>query len=327
MERNVMRGWFVPLAAAAMLAAGLGIAADHALAATSKSKAKSEQKVKAHIKHRTLVVEGTPGDDQIALRLRSGDPTIVEVVTQDGLRGHNLRRDRFDEIIVEAGDGNDHVSIDETNGVFTDTEATTIDGEGGNDELLGGHGVETFRGGSGDDSVDGNQGVDIAFLGEGDDSFTWDNGDGSDVVEGAEGFDTLVFNCMAGGETFDASANGGRLRFFRQQGNIVMDVDGTENVDLRALGGADATTINDLSATDVLQVGIDLAGTIGGNDCDGAADTVTVNGTNDDDSVYITGANGGAAVGGLAASTQPARRRPRRRSHRSFRRCRPRSSR
>ncbi len=304
MERNVMRGWFVPLAAAAMLAAGLGIAADHALAATSKSKAKSEHKVKAHIKHRTLVVEGTRADDQIALRLRSGDPTIVEVVTQDGLRGHNLRRDRFDEIIVEAGDGNDHVSIDETNGVFTDTEATTIDGEGGNDELLGGHGVETFRGGPGDDSVDGNQGVDIAFLGEGDDSFTWDPGDGSDVVEGDDGFDTLVFNGAGGNETFDASANGQRLRFFRNPGNVVMDVDGTENVDLRALGGADETTVNDLSATDVGQVGIDLASTIGGNAGDGAADTVTVNGTNTADHVDITGANGGASVGGLAASTR-----------------------
>ena len=176
-------------------------------------------KVKAHIKHGTLVVKGTEGDDQISLRLRAGDPSIVEVVTQDGIRGHNkLRRERFDAILVEAAGGNDRVSIDETNGVFTDTETTTIDGGEGNDELLGGRGNETFHGAAGNDTVDGNQGADAGFLGEGDDTFIWDNGDGSDVVEGDDGFDTMVFNGVAGSETFDASANGGRLRFFRAAG-------------------------------------------------------------------------------------------------------------
>src|SRR6266540_2288597 len=304
MQRNEVTGRVVALAAAVMLAVGLGVAADHALAAGSRHKADGNHEIKAHVKHRTLVVEGTPADDQIALRLRAGDPTVVEVVTQDGLAGHNLRRDRFDEILVEAGDGNDRVSIDEANGVFTDTETTTIDGEGGNDELLGGRGNESFDGGSGDDTVDGNQGSDVASLGAGDDSFIWDPGDGSDVVEGQEGFDTMVFNGAGGNEIFDASANGQRLRFFRNPGNIVMDVDGTEHVDLRVLGGADSTTVNDLSATDVVEVSIDLAAVIGGNGGDGAADTVTVNGTNGADSVAISGANGGASVGGLAASTR-----------------------
>ena len=324
MKRHVSTGWFFALAAAAVLASVAGVAAGHALAAPPKDKAKSHgkhHKVKAHIKHRTLVVKGSKDDDQIVLRLRSGDPATLEVVTQDGVVGHNLRRDRFDAILVQARDGNDSVSIDETNGVFTDTETTTVDGDEGNDTLLGGRGNETFDGGPGDDSVDGNQGADVAFLGEGDDTFTWDNGDGSDVVEGQDGFDTMVFNGMAGGEIFDASANGGRLRFFRQQGNIVMDVDGTEHVDLRTLGGADSTTVNDLSATDVVEVSIDLAAAIGGNAGDGAADTVNVNGTNGADNVDILGANGGASVGGLAASTRignaepdkdtPGRERPR----------------
>ena len=148
-------------------------------------------------------------------------------------------------------------------------------------------------------TVDGNQGADTGFLGEGDDTFIWDNGDGSDVVEGAAGFDTMVFNGMAGGETFDASANGGRLRFFRQQGNIVMDVDDTERVDLRTLGGADATTVNDLTVTDVLEVDVDLAATIGGNAGDLVADTVTVNGTAGDDLVGIAEGNGTVFVAGL----------------------------
>jgi Ca2+-binding RTX toxin-like protein len=302
MTRQLGTGRFASLAAAVLLAAGLGLAADQAFAANGK--ANGDHKVKAQIKHGTLVVEGTPDDDQIVLRLRSGDPTRVEVVTQNGVVGHNLRRDRFDQIFVDAGEGNDRVAVDESNGVFTDTETTTVDGGPGNDELLGGSGNETFDGGPGNDSVDGNGGADAAFLGAGNDSFTWDPGDGSDVVEGEDGFDTMVFNGSAGGEIFAASNNGGRLRFTRNLGNIVMDVDGTELVDLRTLGGADATTVNDLSATDVTEVAIDLAATIGGNTGDGAADTVTVNGTNNADNVDIAGSNGSVAVGGLAALTR-----------------------
>jgi Ca2+-binding RTX toxin-like protein len=302
MSRQLGTGRFAALAAAVLIAAGLGLAADQAFAA--KVKTNGDHKVKAQIKHGTLVVEGTPDDDQIVLRLRSGDPTRVEVVTQDGVVGHNLRRDRFDQIFVDAGAGNDRVAVDESNGVFTDTETTTVDGGPGNDALLGGSGNETFDGGPGNDSVDGNGGADAAFLGAGDDSFTWDPGDGSDVVEGEDGFDEMVFNGSAGGEIFAASNNNGRLRFTRNLGNIVMDVDGTEQVDLNTLGGADATTVNDLSATDVVEVGVDLAAAIGGNTGDGAADTVTVNGTNNADTVQIAGANGGAAAGGLAAVTR-----------------------
>jgi Ca2+-binding RTX toxin-like protein len=298
MRSQVATGWFASLAAAILVAVGLGLAADQAFAANGS------HKVKAQIKHGTLVVEGTPDNDQIVLRLRFGDPTRVEVVTQDGVVGHNLRRDRFDQIFVDAGEGNDSVAVDESNGVFTDNETTTFDGGAGNDELLGGRGNETFDGGPGDDSVDGNQGADAAFLGTGDDSFTWDPGDGSDVVEGEAGFDAMVFNGAAGGEVFEASNNGGRLRFTRNLGNIVMDVDGTELVDLNALGGADATTVNDLSATDVTEVAVDLAAAIGGNTGDGAADAVTVNGTNNADNVQIAGANGSAAAGGLAAVTR-----------------------
>jgi Ca2+-binding RTX toxin-like protein len=295
-------GRFASLAAAVVLAAVFGLAANQAFAA--KGTTKGDHKVKAHIKHGTLVVEGTRGDDQIVLRLRSGDPTTVEVVTQDGIVGHDLRRDRFDQIFVDARDGNDRVAIDEANGVFTDTETTTVDGGAGNDELIGGRGNETFDGGPGDDSVDGNQGADAAFLGAGDDSFTWDNGDGSDVVEGEDGVDTMVFNGQAGSEVFAASNNGGRLRFTRNLGNIVMDVDGTEKVDLRTLGGADSTTVNDLSGTDVVEVAVNLAATIGGNAGDGATDTVIVNGTNNADNVQISGANGSASAGGLAALTR-----------------------
>ena len=106
-------------------------------------------------------------------------------------------------------------------------------------------------------------------MGSGDDTFVWDPGDGSDVVEGQDGNDTMVFNGAAAAEQVDVSANGSRLRFFRNPGNITMDTAGVETVDFNALGGADVVTVNDLTGTDVTSVNVDLAGTIGGTAGDG----------------------------------------------------------
>src|SRR6476619_7148356 len=79
-------------------------------------------------------------------------------------------------------------------------------------------------------------------------------------------------------ENIDISAYGGRALFVRNIANVTMDLNDVEHIDFRALGGADNIVIGDLSGTDVTEVNIDLRGPNGGGD--GAADTVTVNGTN-----------------------------------------------
>jgi hypothetical protein len=56
------------------------------------------------------------------------------------------------------------------------------------------------------------------------------------VVEGQAGTDTLLFNGSAANEIFDVSANGGRALFTRNVGNIVMDINDVETVNLNALG-------------------------------------------------------------------------------------------
>ena len=155
-------------------------------------------------------------------------------------------------------------------------------------------------GGAGNDFVDGQQGADVAFLGGQDDTFQWDPGDGSDVVEGQDDNDTMLFNGSGGDEIFEASANGGRVRFTRNLGNIVMDLDDVEVIDLNALGGRDTMTVNDLSGTDVVEFDGDLAGALGGTAGDGQPDTVIVNGTNGPDTVDIVGAGTSVSVVGLA---------------------------
>jgi Ca2+-binding RTX toxin-like protein len=267
--------------------------------AKAKARAKHKKpKVKGHVKRGVLTVNGTSRSETIALRLKAGKPNLLQVdVGNNGSADLQFNRNSFNRIFVFAARGNDVVLIDEVNGVFTDTESTTLSGDSGNDDLRGGSGAERFFGGTQNDAVDGNRGNDLAFLGAGDDSFTWDPGDGSDTVEGEAGSDTLVFNGAAVAENFDLSANGSRLKLFRNVGNITMDVDDTERVDLRALGGVDNTVVNDLSATDVKSIVLDLA-------TDGAADTTTVNGTAGNDAITIAPNTGAVDVTGLAAAVQ-----------------------
>ena len=274
----------------ALLLVGLAFGVERANAAYS-----------ARVNNGTLTLTGNGASDQLALRLQAGVPTTLQVdVGDNGSADLSFDRAAFDRIVVNAGGGNDRVRIDETNGVFTDTEETSINGQNGHDTLLGGSGIELFLGGAKNDLVDGNGGNDVGVLGTGRDTFVWDPGDGSDIVEGQGGTDTLVFNGSGGNENFDFSANGQRFRFFRDLGNITMDTDEVERVDLNALGGADNAVVNDLTGTDVTLASIDLEGVLGGGLGDGQPDNVIVNGSNARDDIRVRADGDIVDVTGLA---------------------------
>jgi Ca2+-binding RTX toxin-like protein len=257
------------------------------------------------LKEGTLTVNGTKRSDKITLRLQAGDPGILQVdVGDDGSADFSFERSKIAKIVVKARAGADLVRIDESNGVFTDSIPTTLDGGDGNDTIAGGKGIETLLGGYGNDSIDGNGGNDLALMGPGNDTFVWDPGDGSDTVEGQDGSDTMVFNGANAAEHVNLTANGNRLKFFRVEGNITMDTAGVERVDFNALGGADIVTVNDLTGTDVSRVNVDLAGTLGGAIGDGQADRVVVNATNGNDTIDVSGDAQVVKVSGLATTTE-----------------------
>jgi Ca2+-binding RTX toxin-like protein len=259
--------------------------------------------VKAKLDHGVLAVKGSDASDKIVLRLKAGDPGVLQVdVGDDSAADFSFERAEIAAIAVNGGDGGDLVRIDESNGAVNAGIPTTLRGGDGNDTLAGGSGDETLRGGDGRDSIDGNRGADVGLMGDGADTFVWDPGDGSDVVEGRDGRDTMVFNGAPIAEQFDLSANGRRLRFFRDIGAITMDTRGVERVDVPALGGADTITVNDLTATDVRSVNVDLAGALGGNTGDGQPDRLVVNGTDGRDRIDVSGDAGGVKVSGLAAT-------------------------
>jgi Ca2+-binding RTX toxin-like protein len=129
--------------------------------------------------------------------------------------------------------------------------------------------------------------------------FQWDPGDGSDVVEGGDGTDTMLFVGANIAENIDISANRDHVRFFRDVANVTMDLNDVEQIDFRALGGADNIVVGDLTGTDVKEVDIDLRGPDGGGD--GAADSVTVNGTASADQISIVSGRSSVIVNGLPA--------------------------
>jgi Ca2+-binding RTX toxin-like protein len=254
----------------------------------------------------TDLFEGGAGTD--TAEVNGGGGAEVFTVTANGAR---VRFDRLDpapfsidigtteNLVLNANGGNDFFSA---TGNLAALIKLTVDGGAGNDTILGGNGADVLLGGDGNDFIDGQQGNDVAFLGAGDDTFQWDPGDGSDIVEGQDGTDTMLFNGSGGSEIFEASANGGRVLFTRNLGNIVMDLDDVETIQLNALGGADTVTVNDLSGTDVTTVSIDLAGVLGGTVGDGQTDTVIVNGSNADNDINVSGSGTNLSVTGLPAT-------------------------
>jgi Ca2+-binding RTX toxin-like protein len=257
-----------------------------------------------------------PGDDTDLNEGGDGIDT-VEVNGGNGTEGFSLTvngtRVRFDRInpapfsidigtsenlVLNANSGDDSFSA---SGNLAALIQITVDGGLGNDMLLGSNGIDRLLGGDGNDFVDGNQGADVAQMGAGDDTFQWDPGDGSDMVEGQDGTDAMLFNGANIAESFDASANGERVRFTRNIGTIVMDLNNIESIDLNALGDPDTLTVNDLSGTDIVELNVNLAGTLGDTAGDGQADTVIVNDTNGDDVILASGDANGIKVRGLAA--------------------------
>jgi Ca2+-binding RTX toxin-like protein len=231
----------------------------------------------------TTTINGTAGDDRITIAPNAGAVDVTGLAAAVKIVGSEPANDLLN---VDGLDGNDTISG--ATGLAALIKLT-IDGGAGNDTINGGDGAETLIGGDGNDTIDGNGGADTGLMGAGDDTFVWDPGDGSDVVEGQDGADrdadTLLFNGAGVAESFDVSANGERVRFFRAQGAITMDLNDVEFIDVRALGGADSAVLNDTTGTDLKRVGLDLEGAIGGGAGDGAADSVTVNGTNNSDDI------------------------------------------
>jgi Ca2+-binding RTX toxin-like protein len=240
----------------------------------------------------TTTYKGSADADQIGIA-RNGIAAVA-VFTNSGV----LNNTAVENVDVQGVGGDD--TIAGQNGIGQLTQLT-LDGGSGNDTVRGGDGNDLLLGGSGNDVVDGNIGSDTAQLGTGNDTFQWDPGDGSDTIEGQGGTDAIAFNGSNIGEHIDVSANGPRLRLTRDVAGITMDADGIEGLNVRALGGADTVTLNDMSGTDLKTAGVDLGGFDGS--ADGAVDSVVENGSAKADKVAVTRSGAQVVTTGLLPQT------------------------
>jgi Ca2+-binding RTX toxin-like protein len=253
----------------------------------------------------TDLFEGGNGIDTAEVNGGNGAETFA--VSANGSR---VRFDRVDpapfaldigtteNLVLNMNGGDDIFSA---SGNLSSLIQMAVDGGAGNDTIGGGNGADLLLGGDGNDRIDGNQGNDVAFLGRGNDLFIWDPGDGSDTVEGQADYDALIFNGANVSENFAVSADGDRGHLFRDVGNINMDLNDVEAIVVHALGGADTITVGNMAGTDVSEVSIDLAPTLGGVGGDGQVDHVIVNGTNANDTIQIAGVGADYTISGASA--------------------------
>jgi Ca2+-binding RTX toxin-like protein len=89
------------------------------------------------------------------------------------------------------------------------------------------------------------------------------------------------------------------VRLTRDVGNVNMDLADVEALGVKALGGTDTLTVEDLTGTGVASVLADLAANSGGDDFQ--IDNVVVHATPGDDVMTVTGAGPNTQLDGLAA--------------------------
>jgi Ca2+-binding RTX toxin-like protein len=232
-----------------------------------------------------VTVNGTNGADAIFV---TGDAGGVSVAGLQATVNMFFQEAANDRLTVNGLAGDDVIN------------AASLEADGIQLTLNGGLGADILIGSEGGDLINGGDGNDTALMGAGDDVFVWNPGDDNDTVEGQDGVDTLLFNGANIAENIDISANGGRALFVRDIANVTMDLNDVEKITFNALGGADNIEVNDLSGTDVTEVNVNLAGTLGGSLGDGQADTIVINATNGDDAIVVTNDNGVVTVSGLA---------------------------
>ena len=119
-----------------------------------------------------LTVVGTDANDTISVGLNATDNTKLDVNINGTTSSFALLNADTTAAItgikISGGNGDDKISIDQTNGGIT-LPATLVGGNGqdsltggaGNDVLIGGNGKDNCAGGDGNDSLNGGNGKDI----------------------------------------------------------------------------------------------------------------------------------------------------------------------
>ncbi|HET7048217.1 MAG TPA: calcium-binding protein [Solirubrobacteraceae bacterium] len=209
---------------------------------------------------------GDAGNDAVEV---NGSPTLGDVFTLDpepgGVKFQRTNLVPFtldtatERFQVNGLGGDDSITAHDGVGALTllsvdgGAGADTVVGSDGPDLILGGEGNDVLNGGGGDDRIVGDRGSDTMNGGAGDDTLVWNNGDGTDVMNGdADRDDVEVNGAPTAGDVFTVQPNGSRIRFDRT--NLVpfsLDIGSSETMHANGLGGDDTLTVGDVGSFSV----------------------------------------------------------------------------
>jgi len=237
----------------------------------------------------TLSLDGA--DDNVTVSVSGG--LLVHGQTTGGLNSgsdwnsatggdQTVPADGTFSVVVNGGDGSDSITV---LAKTTEIAGATLNGDGGDDVLTGADSDDTLAGGDGNDRLVGAKGTDTMSGGAGNDTLVWNNGDGSDRIDGDAGNDgTEVNGSPTLGDIFTLAPEPGGVKF--QRTNLVaftLDT-ATERFQVNGLGGNDSLSANaGVGALTLLSV-------------DGGAGADTVNGSDGPD--LILGGEGNDVLGG-----------------------------
>ncbi len=141
----------------------------------------------------TINAKGSASNDAIRI-LSPGDEVVVTGLTA---RVEITDIDAtLDKLVASGGDGNDQIDASR---LKRDEIQLTIDGEAGNDDLLGGDGDDLLLGGAGYDMLTGGKGADVLTGGEGYDAFRYNNqNQGGDSITDFSAIDDQILIRAAG---------------------------------------------------------------------------------------------------------------------------------
>ena len=190
----------------------------------------------------------------------------------------------FSRVVVNGSSGNDEIAI-----TPTVTRASTLDGNGGNDEIAGGGGPDTIEGDTGNDVISGGDGNDDLNGSAGEDVLVGDLG--NDVLDGGTGNDVLSGGGQAG-DTLDYANRTAPVTvdLNRQAPQGVLNENDVADGFFVVLGGSGADTLTGTDAPERLE------GNGGADNLSGGGGNDTVNGGTGTDA--LTGGAGADTLNG-----------------------------
>lgn len=140
-----------------------------------------------------------------------------------------------------------------SSGVATGTTGVmnveNLNGGLSDDSLIGTDGANFITGAGGSDWIIGGPGSDVMIGDAGADVLVWNNGDGTDVIEGGADSDTAYVNGnVSSGDVFTVGPAGTRVDFDRvSPGPFSLDIGTTETLTVNGVGGADSVAVTSLA--------------------------------------------------------------------------------